>query len=418
MIDRNTAPPTHKIQSIEFICPQTIEINATVKLLWMKNVPNETSRIDLYYNAGLRNGRNIIASLCSSLLLSGTKNKSTTEIHKQIDQLGAFFDIGLSHEGVMISIFALKENIFEAFCIINEAIQCAVFPDKEISEKIRVKKEKHKINFGKVGFLAQRKFQEKIFYNSPYSELTNLEDFDNISKNEIIEFHENFFQKGLFKVAVVGNIRESEIDSIISKCKDSCIDKPLEYYTAFGNFSGVFHEEKQSAIQSAIRIGKTLFNKTHADFIDFSILNTVLGDYFGSRLMKNIREDKGYTYGIGSAIAETGGSGYFIIGSEVGIQHRESALKEIQNELEKLCSQEMSHKELELVKNYLLGQMLKAADGPYAMMDLFLSVDTYALNMDYYNEFIERIHQIDPKEIMSISQKYLKWDTMSVVSVG
>ena len=78
----------------------------------------------------------------------------------------------------------------------------------------------------------------------------------------------------------------------------------------------------------------------------------------------------------------------------------------------------MSHKELELVKNYLLGQMLKAADGPYAMMDLFLSVDTYALNMDYYNEFIERIHQIDPKEIMSISQKYLKWDTMSVVSVG
>jgi len=134
--------------------------------------------------------------------------------------------------------------------------------------------------------------------------------------------------------------------------------------------------------------------------------------------MKNIREDKGYTYGIGSAIAETGGSGYFIIGSEVGIKHREPALKEIQNELEKLCSKEMSHKELELVKNYLLGQMLKAADGPYAMMDLFLSVDTYALNMDYYNEFIERIHQIDPKEIMSISQKYLKWDTMSVVSVG
>jgi zinc protease len=134
--------------------------------------------------------------------------------------------------------------------------------------------------------------------------------------------------------------------------------------------------------------------------------------------MKNIREDKGYTYGIGSAIAETGGSGYFIIGSEVGIQYRESALKEIQKELEKLCSKEMSQKELELVKNYLLGQMLKAADGPYAMMDLFLSVDTHALNMDYYNEFIERIHQIDPKEIMSISQKYLKWDTMSVVSVG
>ena len=99
--------------------------------------------------------------------------------------------------------------------------------------------------------MSQRKFQEKIFYNSPYSELTNLEDFDNISKNaKLLNFRE-FFQKGLFKVAVVGNIKESEIDSIISKCKDSCIDKPLEYYSAFGNFSGVFHEEKQSAVQSA-----------------------------------------------------------------------------------------------------------------------------------------------------------------------
>jgi predicted Zn-dependent peptidase len=418
MLDRNKAPLPQKIQNIDFVRPQEIWINSSVKLLWMQNVPNDTSRIDLYFDAGLRKGRNIIASLCSSLLFSGTKEKNTTEIHNQIDQLGAFFDIGLSHEGVLVSVFALKENIYEAFCVIYNAIQGDVFPDKEIIEKITGKKEKHKINSGKVGFLAQRKFQEKIFYNTPYSELTNLEDYDNVTKKELVEFHKSAFKNGLYKVAVVGNLKEKEVESIVKKCKNSCIDKPLEYYKNFCNSPGIFHIEKKSAVQSAIRIGKTLFNKTHEDFFDFSILNTVLGDYFGSRLMKNIREDKGFTYGIGSALAETGGSGYFIIGSEVGIQHRQPTLNEVQKELETLCSIQMEQNELNLVKNYLLGQMLKSADGPYAMMDLFLSVDAYSLDMDFYNQYIERIHQIDTNQIKSISNKHLQWETMSVVSAG
>mgnify|MGYP000739860078 CR=1 FL=1 len=105
-------------------------------------------------------------------------------------------------------------------------------------------------------------------------------------------------------------------------------------------------KKKIAILGSTGSIGKTLFNKTHEDFFDFSILNTVLGDYFGSRLMKNIREDKGFTYGIGSALAETGGSGYFIIGSEVGIQHRQPTLNEVQKELETLCSIQMEQNEI------------------------------------------------------------------------
>ena len=418
MLDRNTAPAIQKIQKINFVEPQVLWINDTVKLLWMQDVPNETSRIDLYFNAGLRQDRNVIVSLCSSLLLSGTKQKSSTQIHEQIDQLGAYFDIGLSHEGVLISIFALKQNLLEAFCLIFDSIQEAIFPDKEIAEKVTEKRERFKISSAKVGFTAQRKFQEKIFFNTPYDELTQISDFDNISKKEIVDFHDKWIKKGLYKIAVVGNIDSKELETIRSRCKSTCITSPITYFTDFCNSPGVFHAEKKSAVQSAIRVGKTLFNKTHDDFFDFSILNTILGDYFGSRLMKNIREDKGYTYGIGSAIAETGGSGYFIIGSEVGTKHREASLDEIKKEIESLNTLSIGKSELGLVKNYLLGQMLKAADGPYAMMDLFLSVDAYSLDMGFYNRYIERIHQIHSDELKSISKKHLQWDSMSIVSAG
>ncbi len=418
MLNRNTAPTTQKIEKISFVKPEELWINESVKLLWMQDVPNETSRIDLYFDAGLRKDRNAIVSICSSLLLSGTKHRSSTEIHNQIDQLGAYFDIGLSHEGVLISIFALKNNIFDAFCLIYDSIQDAIFPDKEIAEKITEKRERFKINSAKVGFTAQRKFQEKIFFNTPYDELVQISDFDTISKKEIVDFHDEWIKNGLYKIAVVGNLDSKEIIKITERCKPSCISSPMTYFKNFCNAPGVFHEEKKSAVQSALRIGKTMFNKTHDDFFDFSILNTVLGDYFGSRLMRNIREDKGYTYGIGSTLAETGGSGYFIIGSEVGTEHREASLNEIKKEIELLNTQFIDKSELELVKNYLLGQMLKSADGPYAMMDLFLSVDAYSLDMEFYNRYIERIHQIQTEELKSISKKYLQWDSLSIVSAG
>jgi len=415
MIKRNRAPITRQIDKINFASPKEIWINQHVKFLWMEKVPNQTSRIDLYFDAGLRKDRNIVASICSALLLSGTAQKTSTKIHSQLDELGAYFDIGLSHEGIIISVFALKTNLLKSVEILYDAIQNVIFPENEIKEMINERREKHKINEKKVSFLSQRKFQEKIFHNTPYSELTHLEDYNNISRKDLIHFHQQNIKKGLYKIALVGSLEEGEITDLIRMSKENCIEKKLTYFSDFSNDPGVFSVPMDSALQSALRIGKTMFNKSHADFFDFSILNTVLGDYFGSRLMKNIREDKGYTYGIGSALAETGASGYFIIGSEVGIEHIQPTLTEIKKEMDLLCEKKMDANELDLVKNYLFGQMLKSADGPYAMMDLFLSVDAYMLNIDFYNNYITRIHEITPEDIRDVANRHLKWDSMSVV---
>ena len=136
MIQRNRAPETQQINKIEFVCPEEIWINEHVKFLWMQQVPNQTSRIDLYFDAGLRQDRNIVASICSALLLSGTDQKTSTKIHSQLDELGAYFDIGLSHEGVLISIYALKTNLLKSFEITYDAIQNVIFPENEIQEMI------------------------------------------------------------------------------------------------------------------------------------------------------------------------------------------------------------------------------------------------------------------------------------------
>ena len=175
--------------------------------------------------------------------------------------------------------------------------------------------------------------------------------------------------------------------------------------------------EKKDALQSAIRIGKLMPNKTHKDYFGLQILNTVLGGYFGSRLMKNIREDKGYTYGIGSGIMSLKEVGYFFISTEVGSDVTQKALAEIYKELEIIRTEKIPTEELELVKNYLLGQLLKSCDGPFNMAALFDSVNEYGLDYTFYNNYIKTIKEITPEKLLHLAIKYLaKADLKEVVA--
>ena len=134
--------------------------------------------------------------------------------------------------------------------------------------------------------------------------------------------------------------------------------------------------------------------------------------------MSNIREDKGYTYGIGSMVNEFENTGYFMIGTEVKKEVTEDTLKEIKFELERLQNELVNEGELELVKNYLLGQLLKSADGPYAMMDLYLSADMQGKDLEYYNEAMAAVRKITPERIQQLARLYLNWDDLIVVTAG
>jgi predicted Zn-dependent peptidase len=175
---------------------------------------------------------------------------------------------------------------------------------------------------------------------------------------------------------------------------------------------------KDDALQSALRIGKATINKKHHDFLPFMVVNTIFGGYFGSRLMTNIREDKGYTYGIGSGLASLNHAGMFFIASEVGNEVTGKAIEQIFIEIEKLRNEPVKEEELSLVKNYLLGTFLRSADGPFALADLFKATLDYGLDMSYYDTFLHTVKNITIKDIQDIAVKYLQPDSMIRLVVG
>ena len=419
MINRTIQPPIQKIEEVSFVSPINHPISENVSLFHMNKVSNETTRFDLYFDAGKIRTSGGIAGFVNGLILSGTKDKTSIEINEAINGLGGFYDSGVSAENAVISMYALKENMIPLFDILMDAISNVIFDEKEVDEFINDSRQRQKINSEKVSYLAQKNFQKILFENEKaYATTLEVEDYDKLEKEDLVSFHANHYLNGLRKVVVVGDIDQPSIAHIIDKCRPIISKKEHSFSDKIQNKAEELRVPKKDAIQSAIRIGRTLFNKNHPDYLDFLILNTILGDYFGSRLMSNIREDKGYTYGIGSMLSELEKTGYFMIATEVGHEVKDLTIKEIKFEINRLQTELVKDDELALVQNYMLGQLLKSADGPYAMMDLFLSVEMYDKELEFYNLAIAAIQNITAKRIQDLAKQYLNWNEMSVVIAG
>jgi predicted Zn-dependent peptidase len=418
MINRTLTPELNEIDQIDFIKPSIFDISSSVKLYSMCEVPNQTSRLDLYFNAGTILGDIGTASFVNSLLLSGTNTKTSIEINNEMDSLGAFFESSVSNENALVSIYALKENMLAVLSILKDAIENVAFLEHEVIELVNDRKQKFRIGMEKVSYLAQRTFQQKLFNHPIYGRIAEESDFENVSISTLKRFHKDHYLHGLTKVVLIGAFSTDEIDEVIDMTGNWAMDALPTFNEKCQNEPSKTHVNKEQAVQTAIRVGRMLFNKKDPDFIDFQILNTILGDYFGSRLMTNIREDKGYTYGIGTMVAELTEMGYFLVATEVGSDKKDATLHEIQYEFKRLQTELVSEEELQLVKNYMLGQLLKSADGPYAMMDLFLHVEPFNIGLEYYNQCIESINTITPERIKELAIKYLNWNKMTIVTAG
>ena len=183
------------------------------------------------------------------------------------------------------------------------------------------------------------------------------------------------------------------------------------------NRPGKLFSEMPDTVQSSIRIGWNSVCKNHKDFAGLQVANTILGGYFGSRLMHNIREEKGYTYSIGSIAGSLRFAGFITIVTEVANEYRDRTLEEIFKEVRILRETEPSADEMILVRNQIMGEMVRAFDGPFAQAECVKGVIDYGLTMDYYHNLEETIRTITPDKIKELFRTYyIPEDAVQVIA--
>ncbi|MBK9193334.1 MAG: insulinase family protein [Crocinitomicaceae bacterium] len=211
------------------------------------------------------------------------------------------------------------------------------FPEKDFEDERNITLSKFKIDSEKVKYVCQRTFNAALFgENTPYGQMALEPDFLALSRTDLTEFHKKFYLGSKPVLFLLGNVGEDVIEEIRKWSSHLSGQKSTPVKQEIKSKTGRTEVEKKDAIQTAIRIGRTCVDKKHPDYFGLQILDTILGGYFGSRLMANIREDKGYTYGIGSAFAVLDDAAYFFISTEVAKEVKENTIKEIYFELDRL----------------------------------------------------------------------------------
>jgi zinc protease len=160
-------------------------------------------------------------------------------------------------------------------------------------------------------------------------------------------------------------------------------------------------------VQGSIRLARPFPNRHHPDFMKVSVLNTIFGGFFGSRLMTNIREDKGYTYGIHSYLQNNIHDSAWMVSTEAGRDVCEATIKEVYAEMEDLREEQVEEDELHLVRNYMIGTILGDLDGPFQIMSRWKNIILNGLDETYFYKSIETVKTISAEEIQQLAKKYL-----------
>jgi len=423
-LNRKQAPDFKTIDKIDIQHAVSHTLDNGIKVYTIDSGSQELTKLEFLFKAGMYyQSQPLLASAANNLLETGTKNYSANELSDNIDFFGSFFECSVEQDFASLALFSLNKYLDKSLHYVEDIIKNPIFPKDEFDIYISNKKQKHLVNSEKVNVLARRRFSELTFgENHPYGVIVKDEDFDKLTLQSVIEFYKTFYHSANCTIIASGKLSKDLIETLnqfFGKTTWGHVQAiPVPQVTIDTTKQQKHFIEKPDAIQSAVRVGRLMFNKKNPDYFKFQVLNTILGGYFGSRLMANIREDKGYTYGIGSGLASLLHGGFFFISTEVGTDVTNDTLKEIYKEIKTLREELVDADELETVRNYVLGQFLRSVDGPYSLADKFKAIWEFDLGYDYFEKYFEAVKNITPQEIKNLANTYLQEKDLIELVVG
>lgn len=422
-LQRRTAPEFKNISDFNLLPIQTFELDNGIKVHLMDAGSQDVAKIDFLFPAGsIQAAKPLLASVTNKALSEGSKKYSASEIAEKIDFYGAYIGQQAQFHHAIVSLISLTHFLPQTLEVVEDLIKNPTFEQEEIDTILKRRKQEFLIESDKVKTMAARAFTQNLFGKQhPYGNYVELEAFDSLSREEIVEFHKKAYIPQGTHIIVSGRPGKN-IKALLNQHFGQTWSKntPLNDQRPEPNkdLQKNIFIPKKGALQSALRIGIPLFNKLHPDFHGMQILNTILGGYFGSRLMTNIREEKGLTYGISSFIMTYKHAGFLLISTEVKAENRELAVKEVFNELRRLREEPVSEEELTLVRNFLSGDMIRNFDGPFATSDNYRGLIDLNISPEYFHQFFEVLMNITANDIQTLAQKHLQENDFITVVAG
>jgi predicted Zn-dependent peptidase len=373
----------------------------------------EVLQVELIFYAGnWFEQQKSVASATNYLLKNGTGKKTAFQLNEEFEYYGAYCNRSCYNETAVVSLSTLSKYLPELLPVIKEMITDAVFSNEELDIYKQNTKQRLSVSLQKSDFVATRLSDAYLYgEDHPYGRYTNPEDIDALNSSMLKEFFKQYYLNGRCVIFVSGKLPvdlQEQLNKNFGALSLKAFNRQLSAIDQVPAAEKKYRiQNDPNGVQGAIRIARPFPNRHHPDFMKVIVLNTLFGGFFGSRLMSNIREDKGYTYGIHSYVQNHIHESAWMISTEAGKDVCEATIKEVYKEMEGLREIVVDQEELMLVRNYLIGTILGDLDGPFQIMNRWKNLILNNLTDDYFYRSIETIKTISAEELRELAKKYL-----------
>lgn len=364
----------------------------------------------VFYAGNWQEDQNLVAATANFLLRNGTSTKTAFQINEHFEYYGSYLNRACYNETATITLHSLSRHIHELLPVVKELIVDSTLPEEELAIYKQNMKQRLKVNLKKSDFVAGRLIDVSLFGEQhPYGKYSKAEDFDAIQREQLVPFYEQYYKQGKLIIFAAGKL-PSNLEKLLNNYFGDLPNKEISLKSIIATPAA----EKKSrvindpnGVQGSIRIARPFPNRHHPDFLKVQVLNALFGGFFGSRLMSNIREEKGYTYGIHSYLQNHIHDSAWMVSTEAGKDVCEATIAEVYKEMKDLREELVDDEELLLVRNYLIGGILGELDGPFQIIARWKNIVLNNLTEQYFYDSINTIKTIPAEEIRELARKYL-----------
>ena len=422
MLDRTKAPVIRMPEDVQLPTYKRHVLDNGIPVYEVHMGTQEVVKLELVFDAGRPyEHKPLVARATTSLLREGTSTYAGSEIAEFFDFYGCSLSLPFNLDSANVVMYSLSRYLDKVLPILKDVLENPSFLASELQSFVLRKQQLLKEDLTKNEVVAYRTITELIFGSEhPYGYNSVEEMYAALQRDDLEEHFNRTYTVNSCTIFLSGKTTPAHIQSLnkyIGSIKRTG-EKVLPHFPSLPKKAGKHFLARPDTVQTALRMGRRLFNRQHEDYSGMYVLNALLGGYFGSRLMANIREDKGYTYHIFSQLDVMKFDGYLYIGTEVGNEFVAATCEEIYKELALLRNEVVSAEELEMVKNYLIGTYLTMIDGPFQASELIKTMVLENLPEDFFSTLVQTTRKVTAQQLQELANRYLQEEDIWQVSVG
>jgi predicted Zn-dependent peptidase len=414
-LNRTVAPAIYQLQTEQLPAVTRRQLANGVELVILNQGEQPVNRINVVWPIGEVDVdvHSVLSVLCQ-MVTEGTDQHSGAAITEMLEYYGAWARMDSSQHSTVVTLHSLNHTADKVIPLLAEIVEHSNFPEEaflRLRDKLAAQIE---LNWRKVS-TRSLVLSRKMLYGESHrlARVSTGEGMRAVTREDVVELHRRLILGARPTIYLAGYVTE-ELVRLVSDsfgtinfgAEPNGLQRLVTKFAAPSKSETSF-DEVPGSMQTAINIMFPTLERHNPDYEALRFTVFALGGYFGSRLMSNIREEKGYTYGITAALSSLPEGSRIRINCEAGNEYVADVLREIDNEVARLANEEMSDEELAVVKQTVMSSLTALLDSPFTVMDYHRQIDEQNLGEDYYTYQLAELQRFNAARAKEMAQKYL-----------